>query len=338
MGERSDRVPDSTALSLALGENEAMNTLAVILEAPQRLALRALEMKPVEDSDVLVEIAFSGISTGTEKLLWSGQMPPFPGLGYPLVPGYESVGRICDAGPAARGRIGDWVFVPGANCFAGARGLFGGTARRVVVPSARALPIPEHLGEAGVLCALAATALHAIKGGFARAAALPDLIIGHGVLGRLLARITLALGGAAPTVWEVSPARRSGAVGYQVIAPEADERRDYRAIYDASGDAGLIDTLIERLAKGGEIVLAGFYSERVSFAFPAAFMREAHLRVAAEWQPGDLAETRALIECGRLDLKGLITNRRPAGEALEAYPQAFSDPACLKMVLDWSQC
>jgi len=315
-----------------------MNTLAVILEAPKRLSLRALEMKPVEDSDVLVEIAFSGISTGTEKLLWSGQMPPFPGLGYPLVPGYESVGRICDAGPAARGRIGDWVFVPGANCFAGARGLFGGTARRVVVPSARALPIPEHLGEAGVLCALAATALHAIKGGFAHAAALPDLIIGHGVLGRLLARITLALGGAAPTVWEVSPARRSGAAGYQVIAPEADERRDYRAIYDASGDAGLIDTLIERLAKGGEIVLAGFYSERVSFAFPAAFMREAHLRIAAEWQPGDLAETRALIECGRLDLKGLITNRRPAGEALEAYPQAFSDPACLKMVLDWSQC
>ena len=89
---------------------------------------------------------------------------------------------------------------------------------------------------------------------------------------------------------------------------------------------------------GGEIVLAGFYSERVSFAFPAAFMREAHFRVAAEWQPGDLAETRALIECGRLDLKGLVTNRRPAGEALDAYPQAFTDPDCLKMVLDWSEC
>ena len=93
-----------------------------------------------------------------------------------------------------------------------------------------------------------------------------------------------------------------------------------------------------RLAKGGEIVLAGFYSERVSFAFPAAFMREAHFRVAAEWQPGDLAETRSLIECGRLDLTGLVTNRRPAGEALDAYPQAFSDPDCLKMVLDWSEC
>ncbi len=250
-----------------------MNTLAVILEAPERLALRALEMKPLEASDVLVEIAYSGISTGTEKLLWTGRMPPFPGLGYPLVPGYESVGRIVDAGPEARARLGDWVFVPGANCYTDARGLFGGTARRVIVPSARALPIPEHLGEAGVLCALAATALHAIKGGFARREALPDLIIGHGVLGRLLARLTVALGGSAPTMWEVNPARRAGATGYDVVDPAADERRDYHAIYDASGDAGLIDDLVMRLAKGGEIVLAGFYSERVSFAFPAAFMR-----------------------------------------------------------------
>lgn len=314
-----------------------MNTLAVILEAPERLALRALEMKPVEASDVLVDIAYSGISTGTEKLLFTGRMPPFPGLGYPLVPGYESVGRIIDAGREAQGRIGDWVFVPGANCYTDARGLFGGTARRVIVPSARALPIPEHLGESGVLCALAATALHAIKGGFATAATLPDLIIGHGVLGRLLARLTLAMGGKAPTVWETNPARRSGAQGYDVIDPASDERRDYHAIYDASGDASLIDDLIMRLAKGGEIVLAGFYSERVSFAFPAAFMREAHFRVAAEWQPGDLAETRALIECGRLALDGLITNRRPAGEAMEAYPQAFTDPDCLKMVLDWSE-
>ena len=52
-----------------------MLTLAVILEAPEHLALRALEMKPVEAADVLVEIAWSGISTGTEKLLFTGRMP-----------------------------------------------------------------------------------------------------------------------------------------------------------------------------------------------------------------------------------------------------------------------
>jgi len=308
-----------------------METLAVILEGPERLALRTLELNPVGSSDVLVEIAFSGISAGTEKLLWTGQMPKFPGMGYPLVPGYESVGRIVDAGKDAQGRIGDWVFVPGANCYTDARGLFGGTARRVVVPSARALPIPESLGENGVLFALAATALHAINGGTA-----PDLIIGHGVLGRLLARLTISTGAPAPTVWETNPARRDGAQGYNAIAPDADDRRDYRSIYDVSGDCSIIDQLVGRLAKGGEIVLAGFYSGRLDFAFAPAFQAEARMRIAAEWQPDDMVQTRTLVEDGLLNLDGLITTKRPATQAHDAYPQAFNDPDCLKMILDWS--
>lgn len=314
-----------------------MDALAVILEGPERLALRALELTPVEPGDVLVEIAWSGISSGTEKLLWNGTMPKFPGMGYPLVPGYESVGRVVDAGTDARSRIGDWVFVPGANCYTEARGLFGGTASHVVVPSARALAVPEELGEAGVLCALAATALHAINGRGTNPGTPPDLIIGHGVLGRLIARLTLALGAPAPTVWETSPARRSGAVGYDAIDPADDNRRDYRAIYDASGDAGVLDQLVGRLAKGGEITLAGFYSDRVSFAFAPAFQAEARLRIAAEWQPSDLAETRSLVECGRLDLSDLVSDRRAATDATSAYPQAFNDPDCLKMVLDWRE-
>ena len=308
-----------------------MDTLAVILEGPERLALQALELDPAGPADVIVEIAWSGISSGTEKLLWTGQMPHFPGMGYPLVPGYESVGRIVDAGKQAHSRIGEWVFVPGANCYSGARGLFGGSASRVVVPSARALPVPERLGSDGVLCALTATALHAINGGSP-----PDLIIGHGVLGRLLARLTIATGAPAPTVWENSASRRNGAAGYAVTSPEADQRRDYRSIYDASGDAGIFDDLIGRLARGGEVTLAGFYSDRINFAFAPAFMKEARLRIAAEWQPDDLVQTLSLIESGALDLAGLVSDYSPAARANEAYPKAFSDPDCLKMVLDWS--
>ena len=52
--------------------------------------------------DIVVEIAHTGISTGTEKLFWSGKMPPFPGMGYPLIPGYEAVGEVV----AGRRRIG----------------------------------------------------------------------------------------------------------------------------------------------------------------------------------------------------------------------------------------
>jgi 3-hydroxyethyl bacteriochlorophyllide a dehydrogenase len=301
----------------------------VVLEAPERLALSRLALTPPGDDDLVVDIEWSGISTGTERLLWSGRMPTFPGMGYPLVPGYESVGRVADAGPGLRDRVGDRVFVPGARCYGPVRGLFGGAASRIVVPAARAVTVPEILGEQAVLLALAATARHAIAGG-----ATPDLIVGHGVLGRLLARLAVEAGGQ-PVVWERNAGRAEGALGYSVVHPDEDPRRDYRAIYDVSGDSAILDNLIARQAPGGEIVLAGFYSEPLAFAFAPAFMRESRIRIAAEWRESDLAVVTALVGDGRLSLDGLITHRREARDALDAYRTAFGDPACLKMILDW---
>lgn len=313
-----------------------MKTTAVVLQQPEHLVLSQLALSEPGDQDVVVDIEWSGISTGTERLLWSGRMPPFPGMGYPLVPGYESVGRVIQAGVHAGLDIGDRVFVPGANCFGDVRGLFGGAAARVVVPGKRVLPVNESLGESAILLALAATAYHAVSGGGKREHIQPpDLIVGHGVLGRLLARLNVAAGGTETVVWERDAQRSQGAEGYTVLHPDDDQRRDYRAIYDVSGDASILDTLIGRMAPGGEIVLAGFYSERLSFSFPPAFMREAQIRAAAEWKRPDLLAVKALIEDGVLSLDGLITHRQEAAHADSAYRTAFGDVNCLKMVLDW---
>ncbi|MFP4125138.1 MAG: chlorophyll synthesis pathway protein BchC [Alphaproteobacteria bacterium] len=305
-----------------------MRTTAVVIERPEHLALKELELTAAAAGDVVVDIAWSGISTGTERLLWSGRMPSFPGMGYPLVPGYESVGEVVEAGPVSGLAVGERVFVPGARCYTDARGLFGGAASRVVVSGDRVRRVAGELGEEATLLALAATARHAIRDG------LPELVVGHGVLGRLVARLTVAAGGT-PVVWETARARHAGAVGYEVRHPDDDDRRDYARICDVSGDAGLLDTLIARLAPGGEVVLAGFYAEPLAFAFPPAFMKEARLRVAAEWRDADLAEVQTLLARGALDLAGLITHRVPAAEAERAYRTAFTAPDCLKMVLDW---
>lgn len=314
-----------------------MKTNAVILSGPKDLSLEEVSLTAPGLADVVVQIGHSGISTGTEKLFWSGTMPPFPGMGYPLVPGYEAAGEVVEAGAESGFNVGDHVFVPGANCFqpieAGpVRGLFGGAAGHLVTPGARVTRIDRGFGAESALLALAATARHALAG-FDQA--LPDLIVGHGVLGRLLARLTIAAGAPAPTVWETNPARHDGAEGYQVMLPDDDPRRNYRAIYDASGAPDLLNSLIGRLVKGGEIVLAGFYTQPVSFAFPPAFMKEARFRISAEWTPDDMEATRQLVESGALSLHGLVTHTRPAHFAPEAYETAFTDPACLKMILDW---
>ncbi|MEL6808145.1 MAG: chlorophyll synthesis pathway protein BchC [Pseudomonadota bacterium] len=309
-----------------------MHTSAVLLNGPKDLAVDTLALTDPGPADLVVQVSHSGISTGTEKLFWSGDMPPFPGMGYPLVPGYEAAGEVMEAGLLTGFKPGDRVFVPGANCYEGAFGLFGGAARTVVTDSERVTRIDSGFGPEGALLALAATARHAMAG---MNKAVPDLIVGHGVLGRLLARLTIAAGAPAPTVWEIDPARRCGAMGYDVMDPDEDSRRDYTSIYDASGQGTLLNDLVGRIAKGGEIVLAGFYSAPLSFAFPPAFMKEARFRVAAEWTREDLAATRALVECGALSLGDLITHTKPASDAPAAYEQAFTDSDCIKMILDW---
>ena len=309
-----------------------MHTTAVILKGPRDLSLDSLPITPPGDGDLVVQISHSGISTGTEKLFWSGEMPPFPGMGYPLVPGYEATGEVVEAGAGSGYKTGDTVFVPGANCYEGAFGLFGGAARLLVTAADRVTRIDSGMGAEGALLALAATARHAMAG---QGKAVPDLIVGHGVLGRLLARLTVAAGAPAPTVWEVDPARRSGAVGYEVIDPASDTRRDYTSVYDASGSVAVLPDLIGRIARGGEIVLAGFYTDPISFAFPPAFMKEARLRISAEWTRDDLNATRALVSSGALSLGGLITHTAHSNDAPQAYKTAFSDPACLKMILNW---
>ena len=61
--------------------NSTLSTLAVVLEKPEHLVVSRLNLTSPGDADIVVDIEYSGISTGTEKLLWSGRMPPFPGLG-----------------------------------------------------------------------------------------------------------------------------------------------------------------------------------------------------------------------------------------------------------------
>lgn len=324
----SDLRQATSPRSPATIERSALQSEAIVFEGQQRLGVRTLKLVEPTEDDVIVDMHWSGVSTGTERLLWSGDMPPFPGLSYPLVPGYEGVGVVTDEG-RQDGLLGRTVFVPGARCYRDAAGLFGASASRVILPADKVVPLDHAPSADDTLLALAATAHHAVVAGRP-----PQLVVGHGVLGRLIARITIALGHDVPTVWETNSNRRDED-GYSVLAPDADTRADYTAICDASGSIGAIDQMISRSARGGEIVLAGFYADRPSFDFPPAFMREMSFRIAAEWGPADLDAVLDLRSDGRLQFDGLVTHAHQPTDAAAAYDIAFGDPDCLKMVLDW---
>ena len=63
-----------------------MESAAVVLREPEQIALMAVALDAPGPADVVVDIDWSGISTGTEKLLWSGRMPAFPGMAERFTP------------------------------------------------------------------------------------------------------------------------------------------------------------------------------------------------------------------------------------------------------------
>jgi bacteriochlorophyllide a dehydrogenase len=128
-----------------------MDTTAVVFDSPGQLALRTLPLVLPDEPHAIVDVAFSGISTGTERLLWTGDMPGFPGMGYPLVPGYETVARVATSPKGSGLSEGDLVFVPGANCYGAVRGLFGGAAKRIAIQPQKLVKLHEALGENGTL-------------------------------------------------------------------------------------------------------------------------------------------------------------------------------------------
>lgn len=309
-----------------------MEALTVLLAEPGQVRLSRRLLRDSGPDDLLVEVHHSGISTGTERLLYTGRMPWFPGLAYPLVPGYESVGEVLEAPANSSFAKGDWVFVPGGDCYADTAALFGGASSHILTSHKRVVRVGRALGPDGVLLALAATALHALKSIPGRA---PEVVVGHGVLGRLIARLAIALGGAAPTVWETRAERQDGAQGYRAIHPDHDDRNDYTSICDASGDPDALDRFVSRLARGGLLTLAGFYDQPLRIDFAPAFQRELRLQIAAEWEQADLEEAAEMVADGRLSLSGLVTHQASVHSVIPAYRRAFEDPACLKMVIDW---
>ena len=214
-----------------------MNTIAVVLEQPERIALSRLALDAPTADDVVVDVDWSGISTGTERLLWSGRMPPFPRHGLSAGAGLR-IGRA-----SRRGRSATGLHV-GAAGLRSRRAMLRRSARAASAAPRRAWSCrprascrsTENLGERGSAAGAGGDRLPRAVG----ARRLQRRTDRRPRRARPPARAARRSRSATsrPSCGRTIRARVGGAVGYGVIDPDADTRRDYRAIYDVSGDAG----------------------------------------------------------------------------------------------------
>ncbi len=235
--------------------------------APGRGEIREEALPPPGESDVVVRTIGSGISAGTERLVFEGRVPPsefermraplqagrFPA---PVKYGYSAVG-VVEAGPDAW--LGRRVFCLHPH------------QDRFIAPASMVVAVPDAVPDRrAVLAANMETALNALWDA-APAPGVRIAVVGLGVVGLLVAYLCERQGHTVLGI-DVDAARRRAAEALGLAAAGPQAGGPFEIVIHASGNpAGLLWAL-ERLAFEGRVLELSWYGDRpVTLPLGAAF-------------------------------------------------------------------
>lgn len=242
--------------------------------APRFCEMRSEVLDGVGPKTARVRTLFSGISGGTESLVYSGKIPasefqrmraPFQAgdFPFPVKYGYASVG-VVEAGPD------DWT---GACVFV----LHPHQDRYVVPVTSLTRVEPACPPERAVLSANLETALNAVWDG-AIAPGERVAIIGAGVIGSLLAAILSRIAGVDVTMLDTDPARaaRADHFGANFVSVTTDFQastiEDFDCVFQASGHPAGLATALSIAETEARIIDVSWYgSASVTLPLGEAF-------------------------------------------------------------------
>lgn len=313
---------------------------AVWFPAARRVELREEPVGEPGAGEVLVRALASGVSQGTEMLVYRGEVPAglpldLPtlrgGFGFPVKYGYASVGRVLAVGEGVDWpRPGEVVFVhhPHQSAY--------------VVDASLCLPVPEGVSpEVATLLANLETAVNVALDAHPR---LGDrvVVIGQGVVG-LLAGALLRRAGVGLLV-AVDPVESRRALATRlgadvVLAPDAATAQAVAhltagagadVVVEASGSPAALQAALDCAGFQGTVVVCSWYGSKPVPVMLGDNFHRGRLRVVSS-QVGsvdpalsprwDLARRRsvALEMLATLDLAPLVTHRFPVEQAAQAY-------------------
>jgi NADPH:quinone reductase-like Zn-dependent oxidoreductase len=229
------------------------------LRSPGNGEIRHVELPPPGDGELLIRTLCSGISRGTETLVFQGLVPQsqhdvmrapfqegdFPG---PVKYGYLNVGVVEEGDPALVGRT---VFCLYPH------------QTRYVAPASAVTPLPETVpAERAVLAGTMETAVNAL---WDAAPMLGDRIavVGAGMVGCCIAAVLGRIPGTRVELIDSDPARArtAEALGVPFALPGQAAGGCDIVLHASASQAGLA-TALELLAPDGEVIELSWYGEK----------------------------------------------------------------------------
>ncbi len=230
---------------------------ALFYVAPEEAEIRPVALAGAEVETVTVRTLYSGLSRGTERLVFRGEVPEsewqrmraphqqgdFP---FPVKYGYAAVGIAEHAPAALRGRP---VFALHPH------------QTRFRLPAAEVIPLPEGVPpERAVLAANAETALNAIWDAELRPGE-RALVLGTGVVGSLIAAI-LSMRHGVVDVFDRLAERTTHLGEFPVNSVTSTTLGEYQVIFHTTASAEGLALALEHAAFEGRIIELSWYGRR----------------------------------------------------------------------------
>lgn len=226
---------------------------ALFHTAPRRVEIRELPAPRPAAGEVLVRTLSSGISGGTERLVYRGEIPADLALddtigalggtfSYPFAYGYACVGEVAGSGQRV------FAFHPHQDVF--------------TAPVSELVPLPAVDPAAATLFPLVETALQVTldAGNGYRDQV---IVLGAGVLG-LLTGLLLQRAGWRPLLAEPQEWRRGIAsrLGVPAAPPAELLNKEVRLVIDASGNPEAPAMALDLLAHEGTLLIASWFGTK----------------------------------------------------------------------------
>lgn len=317
-----------------------MKSKAIVFSGVRQVSLSEVTLKPLSSTDVLVETYWSSISTGTEKMAYNGLIPSPPFI-YPFIPGYETVGKIIEAGEHVnQSLIGKFAYIAGSFGYTDVNAAFGGASQYIVCP-VDSITVLDSIAnpQCGIALPLGATALHIVD--LAKVKDSKVLVLGQGAVGILATELARHMGAKLVAATEPHQNRLELSSAHLKVNPDSEDvsaalaGHEFDVLIDSTGIMSAIDTGLRFLKFHGVVIFGGYY-QRMNIDYSQAFQKELSFIAARQWAHGDLERVRDLIAGKKLNAEKIFTHQCQVDENITSiYLQAFSDPDCLKMILHW---
>jgi len=328
-----------------------MKSKTIIFTGPFQVELGEIDVPNPQGAELLIKTLYTGVSTGTETRVLSGKQS---GSEFPLIPGYENIGEVVEAGKDATLKPGDIVFNMGSKFTADYCRSWGAQQEYSIVEQGEAFLVPAGTDPKdavyGHVGAIAYRGITRAKVSDKDTVA----IVGQGLIGHLAVQSAKSFGAKVIGI-DMDPVRlelaKAAGADFVINAKEENVKDKVFEYSDGGVDVAVDVTGIAKTIPGTcdlvrpmpwappypdapRILILGSYTDPIVLDYDPLFFNEVDIHFTRDMRADDLKKVLQLIAEKKIQPGVLNAKVYPVNDAAKAYKELV-DQKLMRILFQW---